>query len=56
MKTMFEDPFRRQGMGFAARTRIRSRYSWDRVAADALMVYSKAQGRQQAAARVTVSK
>ncbi len=41
MRALYEDSFRRQGMGFAGRTRVRSRYTWDRVVADALAVYAK---------------
>ncbi|MGP4057228.1 glycosyltransferase family 4 protein [Mycobacterium sp. 4D054] len=36
----------RQGMGLAGRSRARSRYSWDRIATDAEVVYDSARNRK----------
>jgi D-inositol-3-phosphate glycosyltransferase len=41
MTTMYEDSFRRHGLGFAGRTRVASRYNWDRIAEDVLAIYRK---------------
>lgn len=38
----------RQGMGLAGRSRARSRYSWDRIATDAEVVYASAVAREPA--------
>jgi glycosyltransferase involved in cell wall biosynthesis len=38
----------RMGMGLAGRDRVRSRYSWDRVAADASTIYERAVARSAA--------
>jgi hypothetical protein len=42
LKVLYQDSFRRQALGFSGLTRVRSRYSWDRIAADALTVYRRA--------------
>jgi D-inositol-3-phosphate glycosyltransferase len=41
LRALVDDPFRRQGMGFAGRSRARTRYTWDRIATDALAVYGR---------------
>jgi glycosyltransferase involved in cell wall biosynthesis len=41
LKTLHAQDFRRQGMGAAGRARVRSRYTWDRIAADAQVIYHK---------------
>jgi glycosyltransferase involved in cell wall biosynthesis len=43
VRSILADDFRREGMGFAGRTRARTRYTWDRIAVDALTAYTKAQ-------------
>jgi glycosyltransferase involved in cell wall biosynthesis len=41
LKTLHAQDFRRQGMGAAGRARVRSRYTWDRIAADAQVIYHR---------------
>jgi glycosyltransferase involved in cell wall biosynthesis len=41
LKTLQSQPFRCQGMGAAGRARVRSCYTWDRIAADSEAIYSK---------------
>ncbi|OBG86666.1 glycosyl transferase [Mycobacterium sp. NS-7484] len=41
LNSLLRDDFRRQGLGAAGRDRARSRYSWDRIAADTLRVYDR---------------
>lgn len=41
LKTLYSQPFQRQGMGAAGRARVRSRYTWDRIAEDCHAIYSK---------------
>lgn len=48
LKTLQEQSFRRQGMGATGRLRAESRYSWDRIALDALHIYEQMGSLQQA--------
>lgn len=41
LNALLRDDFRRQSLGAAGRDRARSRYSWDRIAADTLRVYDR---------------
>jgi glycosyltransferase involved in cell wall biosynthesis len=41
LRGLLGDPALRQAYGFAAADRVRARYSWDKVAADTLVVYDK---------------
>jgi glycosyltransferase involved in cell wall biosynthesis len=41
LKTLHTQDFRRRGMGAAGRARVRSRYTWDRVAGDSQVIYHK---------------
>ncbi len=41
LKTLRDQQFQCQGMGAAGRARVRSRYTWDRVAADCQVIYHK---------------
>jgi len=43
-RRLLHEPFAARGMGAAGRDRARSRYSWDRVAADAARAYAGALG------------
>jgi glycosyltransferase involved in cell wall biosynthesis len=43
-RRLLHEPFTGRGMGAAGRDRARSRYSWDRVAADAARAYASALG------------
>jgi hypothetical protein len=45
LKEMLGQDTLRMGMGLAGRDRVRSRYSWDRVAADASTIYERAVAR-----------
>jgi len=38
---LMRDEFLRQSLGAAGRDRARSRYSWDRIAADTLRIYDR---------------
>lgn len=39
LRDLLDDPFRRDGFGIAGLDRVRSRYTWDRIANDMLVVY-----------------
>lgn len=39
LRKLISDPFRREGFGIAGVDRVRSRYSWERVARDMMLVY-----------------
>ena len=39
LKSLHAEEFRRKGMGAAGRARVRSRYTWDRIAADSQAIY-----------------
>lgn len=41
LNELLRDGFRRQSLGAAGRDRARSRYSWDRIAADTLRLYTR---------------
>lgn len=49
LKTLQEQSFRRQGMGATGRLRAESRFSWDRIALDALRIYEQIASLPQAA-------
>jgi glycosyltransferase involved in cell wall biosynthesis len=41
LKILHTEDFRRRGMGAAGRTRVRSRYTWDQIAADSQVIYQQ---------------
>jgi glycosyltransferase involved in cell wall biosynthesis len=41
LKTMQQQRFQRQSMGSAGRSRVMSRFTWDRIAQDALSIYDQ---------------
>ncbi|HEX5495778.1 MAG TPA: glycosyltransferase [Mycobacteriales bacterium] len=45
VRELLDDPFRRDGYGVAGLDRVRSRYTWDRIAGDVLGVYRDVAGR-----------
>lgn len=55
LKSVVGQPVLREGMGLAGRSRVRSRYSWDRIAIDAEVAYQTAVKRHRASAGHTMS-
>lgn len=47
LRELLEDPFRRDGYGIAGLDRVRSRYTWERIAGDLLGVYHEVLDRPQ---------
>ncbi|SOJ57801.1 D-inositol 3-phosphate glycosyltransferase [Mycobacterium simulans] len=47
LKTLQEQSFRREGMGATGRLRAESRFTWDRVALDTMLIYEQARSFHQ---------